>query len=391
MKHGKLACVLVLTLFLNGCWDKVEIDRRIFVSTIGIDVGKDIEKEEVLKDIQPDEPFGERIIEKINVTYAFPNISEYNIEQGQIPEDNTINVEAYSLEDAIIRATVKSSRNVYMDHTKLLVLSEELLAFPDTVKEVIDYLSRHPKINRMLKVVVMEGRSEDLIAYDTVLETNISTYLRGLMENSSRNSSILPVSLNEFLKLLSENGNAIVPSMKIDRDKNELKLSGVAIIKDYKLEGYLSPAETSSLLMLRGRLRGGKKVIFVDGIPVDYEIDEVRRRIRLDNSGENLVFNVDVIMEGRLRGYHIDKEIFDKEMLSELQQNFNRSIRLEAEKIIELTQSEFGVDPIGFREYLEKFRPGVWDRVKDNWEEAYQAAVVNVNVDMNIRRIGVKK
>ena len=49
-----LSCVL-----LSGCWDKVEIDRLNFISSIAIDPGQDIGKEKELKSINPKEPFAE--------------------------------------------------------------------------------------------------------------------------------------------------------------------------------------------------------------------------------------------------------------------------------------------------------------------------------------------
>ncbi len=47
-------------LLLSGCWDKVEIDRRNFISTIAIDPGEDIAKEKELKKLNSVEPFAER-------------------------------------------------------------------------------------------------------------------------------------------------------------------------------------------------------------------------------------------------------------------------------------------------------------------------------------------
>ena len=44
------------------------------------------------------------------------------------------------------------------------------------------------------------------------------------MESSKRNASILPVTLNEFLILLGDNGNAIIPTIKIDKEKRDAHL-----------------------------------------------------------------------------------------------------------------------------------------------------------------------
>ena len=77
--------------------------------------------------------------------------------------------------------------------------------------------------------------------------------------------------------------------------------------------------------------------------------------------------------------------------LDSIESNFNKSLSEECEKVIKLTQKQFGVDPIGLREYIEKFHPSISDKVKDKWEEEYRDADIKVTIDTNIRRIGIKK
>ncbi len=43
--------LILLTICMTGCWDKVEIDQKAFASVIGVDAGKDIGKEKQLKEI----------------------------------------------------------------------------------------------------------------------------------------------------------------------------------------------------------------------------------------------------------------------------------------------------------------------------------------------------
>ena len=49
MKFKKILPVILSCVLLSGCWDKVEIDRLNFISTIAIDPGEDIGKEKELK------------------------------------------------------------------------------------------------------------------------------------------------------------------------------------------------------------------------------------------------------------------------------------------------------------------------------------------------------
>jgi Ger(x)C family germination protein len=392
LKRFRLIVIFLSTFLLSGCWDKVEIDRNIFISTIGIDAGKDIKKEDELKKIDPEEPFGERKIERLSVTYAFPDISEYNAQKGSLPKNKSIKTEAYSLEDALSNAVMKSSRNINIEQERLLLISKDVFNYPDVMKEIIDYMIRQPRVNRLMKVAIIDGRVEDFMKAEVSMEKNIQTYIEGLMESSERNAAILPVTLNEFLILLSENGNAILPNLKFDKDKKEIAATGVSIIKDFKIEGNLTPQETSVLEMVRGKIKGGKKVVYKNGHPIDMEIDGVSRKVIVSSEDNgNLIFNIKLNIEGRIKGYTIEDNVFENGKQNEIEKNFSSSIKQECEKVIELTQKELDVDPFGIRENIEKFHPFLWDEIKDKWEEKYKDAMVQVNVETNIRRIGVIK
>lgn len=390
--RNKITLILIISsILLCGCWDNVEIDRVSFISTIGVDVGKDIGKEGDLKSISSKEPFAEREVEKIKVTYGFPDISSLAPTKGGSAEDKFITTPAYSMEDAVSKGNSKSSRTLNLRHGKLLIFSSEILAYPNTIKEVIDYLQRQPYINRVMQVVVADGSTEDYVKFKPNMEKSIDTYITGLMENSSMNATILPVKLNEMLKLLGENGNALIPRITLDKVKNELMLSGVAIIKDYSLKGYLNPIETSDLEILRGKLKSGKKVVYKYGHPVDFQIEGTKRKITVINNKNNIEFHIDILLEGQVKDYFVDGDVFSIEKLKDLEDDFNKSLSEECEKVVRITQNEFMVDPIGFRENVEKYHNALWNKVKGNWDNVYKSAVIKVNITTHIRRIGVVK
>ena len=123
MKFKRVLAVFLSCILLCGCWDKVEIDRLNFISAIAVDPGKDIDKEKELKSINPEDPFAEGQIKKINVTYGFPDMSMLGPGKSGSTQEKYINTQAYSMEDASSEAMAKSSRDIFMGQTKLLILS----------------------------------------------------------------------------------------------------------------------------------------------------------------------------------------------------------------------------------------------------------------------------
>ena len=388
IKFKKILFVALSCVLLSGCWDKVEIDRLNFISTIAVDPGEDIGKEKELKSINPKEPFAEGNIKKINVTYGFPDMSMLGAGKSGSAEEKYINTKAYSMEDASSEAMAKSSRDIYMGHTKLLILSSNLLEYKDTVKEIVDYLERNPNINRMMEVVVSEGKAEDYIKFKPTTENSTQYYISGLMENSKRNSRILSMNLNQFLIHLSENGDALLPRITLDKEKNELILTGAAIIKNYELKGYFTPLELMDIQLLNGKFNIGKKVVYIEGHPVDFLISGYERKMKVLEEGDKLAINIEINLEGELAGYFANKKVLGKEELQSLQNTFNKSIGEECEKIMEIAKVEFEIDPFGVRDHVEKYKPSLWNKIEKEWPEKYKNSSVHVNVNTEIRRIG---
>jgi spore germination protein len=391
MKYKKVIVIILSCILLSGCWDKIEIDRRSLISIISVDIGEQAGKEKELKNLSPDEPFTGMDLKKLKVTFGAPDISQLGPDKGGTAKDMYTTTDAYSMQDAVDKVALKSSRDISFSHIKLLVLSKDLTTYPEILKEIVDYLQREPSLNRNMYVVISDGKAEEYIKHKPTMEKNIENYISGLIENTTRRTSILPVTLNEFLTLLSENGNAMLPRMTIEKDKNELGISGVSIIKDYKYKGDLSAIETANLEMLRGKIKGGRKTIYKNGHPIDIVIDGVERKISMDNQQGKLTFSISLDIEGELKDYYVDGEIFSRNMLQSLQQNLNNSVKQECAQVVQITQREFGVDPIGIREYVEKYHPSLWKQIENNWSEVYSSATINVIVNSNIRRIGVVK
>lgn len=392
MKYRKIIPLIVCCSLLAGCWDKIEIDRRIFVSVIGIDLGQDSGNDKEAKKVKPDEPFQERIQQKkLSLIYGFPDISELGPGKSGTAKDQFISVNASSMEDGILQATSRSSRSIHVGQTKLIVLSSGVLEQPETFKEILDYIERHPNLNKMMHVVVAEGKAEDYVKFKPPMEKNIEYYLSGLMESSKRNATILPITVSEMLVLLAQNGNAIIPKISIDKEKNELTLSGVAVVKNFAMKGYLTPVEVANLEIMRGKIRGGKRIIYKEGHPVSINIEDIDRDLTVTGDKNKLKFNIDIRLEGQLREYYKGKNVFSMEELSSLETDFSKSIAEECNVIAKMLQTEFAVDPIGLREYVEQFKPSVWRQIKDRWDEVYKNADITVSVETKIRRIGVTR
>lgn len=394
MKYKKVIPLILSCIILSGCWDKIEINRKAFVATIAIDVGENIDKMQEFKEIKPNEPIVEEEFQKLNISFGFPDISQLGPQKAGTASEKFIKVKAYSMQNAITGLSAKASRSIHTGHTSLLILSNEIFNYPETVKEILDYFNRMPNINRTMKVVVVNGKAENYVNAKPVLEKNVDDYITGVMENSAKHSSILPTTLNEVLVSLYGGGNCTIPRIEFSKENSkEIVFAGLSIIKNYKLVGDLDSTEMPSLEILRGRVKGGVETIFRNGHPIELEIRDLKKNIKLveDKSLDKLKFKVDVDIEGQLKGYYVEKDLFSEKELQEIQDNFNDVIERKCEKVARIIQEEYDADLIGVKSYLEKFKPKIYEKVKNNWDEVYKKAEIDVNVSTKARRIGITK
>ncbi|WP_102401468.1 Ger(x)C family spore germination protein [Haloimpatiens massiliensis] len=390
-KRKKIIISIIISLcciFMSGCWDKVEIDRKIFVVGLGVDAGKDIKKEGIIKSSELQFPTLEEDMKRLRVTYSFPDLKKI---KESTAETESIAVDAYSLSSANNKATTKSSRALYMGHTKLLMLGNEIFQYKDTVKEIVDYIERHPSLSRNIYVLVCDGRAEDYIKFKPPIEKNIETYVTGLIDNNQRNNVIQELTLNEFLLSLSENGSVIIPMMSMDTTNKEIEMNKVAIVKDYVIIGELNEEDISTMQISKGKMKGGKRVIIYKKHPVDYIINGSERKIKFGRKNGKMVFNIDIKLEGRMNSHGLDMNLLSQEEMDNIEKGFDKTIKDQCERFIQVSKEKYKGDFIGLKEYVKKYHPEVFKEIEKNWDEEYVNSIINVNIESDIRRIGVIK
>ncbi|NFL55253.1 Ger(x)C family spore germination protein [Clostridium botulinum] len=390
MKSKKcLAIILILsTICMTGCWDKIEINERAFASVLGVDAGKDIGKEKQLKEISESASFTGSKFDKIKVTYAFPDISKLGPEKGGTAVDNTMSVDAYSMQDSINEVINKSSRTLSFGHLKLIVLNTSILDYTNTFKEVLDYLQRQPAINRMIYIVFSEDKSEEILKFRPNMEKSIENYIIGILENNKKSNTSSPLTLNEFLEKTSQNNTTLMPVINIDKKNKDLKISKVAVIKNDKIKGYVSTEQANSIQLINKRFKGGTRTIIRDGSPLDYSIENNKRKISIRDK-KKLSVDIKLNLEGQIKGYNIDKQISSNEgNIKKIEANLNKAITQDIKEVIRISQTEYNTDILDLGEFIHKYHPKLWKEIKGNWNELYKTVDINVSVDTKVRRIG---
>lgn len=374
----RIIMLLLVPLILTGCWDKTEIEDRMFIYAIVVDKVEDKKSENDLK------PFYEFQNQNLEVTFLVPNPSKIQGGESDVLEE--ITVRAQDLPEAVGMIRKKQNREPFFGHEKLLILGEKLLRDEESLKEVLDWIDRDPKKNRSAFVVATKDIKE-LIGVNPKLEKLLPSYIIGILKNDTVVATMISVGLNELLGNIKSSGMAMIPIIK--RQKDEIAIKNVALIKDFKYIGELDDRYIRGYSLFCNKLKEGKKLFNYKGNIVSYNITSSSAKIKLNEENGRLVFTVDVEMEGDIEDYLINEEILKSDIIRDLQDSISKQFEIELKEVVRHFQEDIGFDYLNLKSWTKKHKYNLFKKYEKNWDEAFRNAKFNFKVKSYIRRVGV--
>jgi len=173
--------------------------------------------------------------------------------------------------------------------------------------------------------------------------------------------------------------------------KNEFKLSGGAVLKDYKLIGWIGEKENRAIAMVRNKVKSEIIDIPYNGKVVSYIITDTSCKKHVSEMGEKIKVDLNIFVEGYIQQYpNNDKEdVFNPQIIEQVQEKVSETIKKEIEDSVNKLQKKYNADAIGMAEYIYKFKPDLWEKVNEDWDEVFPNLDINVIVDTKIRRSGL--
>jgi Ger(x)C family germination protein len=368
--------VLVCMLLLVGCWDKIEIEDRLFVLGIGVDKASGKEQE-VSED-------------RYTLSFVAPVVDQ--IKEGPGPPFRTYKTVDNSVMMSLSQLLERFSKRQFFGHTRTIFFGEDIMKDEKLLKEVLDGITRYHEFHNSMYAYIVPGRAEDVFKVKPMYDKLLMPYIAGITENSDYTSKILKLSLTDMIIMLdNQKGGLVIP--KLTPDKEEVKLNGAGVLKDYKLIGYLGDQEVSVYNWLTDKASGGVIAVEHNNVTSVFRHNTFNRKIELskvENGKIYLKYNMET--EGSLEEHVMGEDILDNALLKELNSEVAKRIEGESERLIKKFQQEFKVDLIGAGDYLSKYQPKLYKAIEKDYEEYFtDNIVVEVTADVNIRRVGLIK
>jgi Ger(x)C family germination protein len=373
-------------IFITGCWDKVEIDKRAFIAIICIDKFEE-EEEKDKNEGQTKKPIDQER-NRYTVTIAYPNTGVIAGKQQGEPKFVYTSV-GKNFHDILDNLSTRLGRKMHFRHTKAIVIGERLAEDEKLFREVVDTIERSPEIGRKVNVMITPGKAKKIIETSTKDENVLGLFIRELVEQNLGTARLADADFGYILRSLHESRVAITP--RIFSSKDEFKIAGAAVLKDFKMVGYLGEEDTRNVMFMFDKVDSSVIHINADDLIMPIHITDSKTKKKVYEKDNNIYTSFYIQAEGDLvqHLFEVRNQPLDAQYIQKLEKIAAKSLEEQIKTTYKKIQKDFGTDLIQVGEYLRKHEPDVWKKVKGDWPQIFPKTKVDVHVEMKIRRIGV--
>lgn len=382
-------------LFLTGCWDQVEIERRAKIVGLAVDHAsvEEVEKDQIT--ISSESKLKEEgCLYKVTAQLAVPGRVSLGPATGDgRAEDNVWVVEGYgyTVGDAIQSIQQKVAHDLFFGHLQVIIVSEEVAQ--EGIKTVNDFFQRRIEIRRTIWLAVSQGNAAKTMNAAPKLEQIPAVYLSITLDNAVEMGKFPDKQLGHFwLAMASDGQEAMVPHIEVHDDN--IKLNGAVYFNDDQMVGFLPPQEVIIFNAVNTSTTGGASLMIPieDGHVLGRSTTTERSLdITIEEGTPKVNIRVDVNAEVREKSDE-SIDLDQPEVIEQLNKNANALVQHDAETMVKKTQ-ENQADIFGLGEHVRAKFPDYWDehiQTKEKWREIYRKIDIDIEYQTDFKRLGTK-
>ncbi|WP_326911219.1 Ger(x)C family spore germination protein [Sedimentibacter sp. MB31-C6] len=367
MKKIIILIIITLTtvLLLTGCWDSIEINDREYLIAIGID----------------------KIGDTLRFTAEIPKINEGDEQERLVFSEESENFSNF------YRSSFLRSDKVISDRLmQIIVIGEEAAKDPDTVKKIFDEIQRSPEMNRRVKVAIAKGEAEKIINTEIPNNPVVGRFMSDMLVKLKRQGYQDIFTFDEAILHLGQVGNVMVPV--VEQNEDSLKINSAAIVKDYKLVGFLNNEELEIIMLLLDPLSSNLQNINieVDNKPVSLGAVNVSMTDNIKLENEKLTADYYITLYCYIESYILgDTNLGNQNYLAKIRQEGIKNVSDNTTKTIDKLQDIYKTDLLRLKDKLYKHHRSEYEKISDKYDDIFAEANINVHYNMQIKSIGLVK
>ena len=377
MRYIAALYTLCACLITSGCWDKVQLENRGFVSAFGIDA-YDAERTtgSALRLNSP------QAYERFVVTVCMP--SQGGSEEGGT---TTLTAAADALIPALSLISLGTSQDPYYGQTKAIILGEGLLRDADLLAQAIDAMERNREISRKVVVLACRGDASEILQAEIKGE-QIGMHISNFYNRRNAAMGVaFKKDLESLLKDLRSSGGSVIPAVAVE--DGVISLSGAAMVSGFELAGWLDDAEVRGLMLARGRGENSHITTGFDGTRLPLRLSSQRARIKFERGEFGLICILNIHAKGSVEEYRANsaQDISSPENVARLNKLFAGEIEREITAAHKrLTQG--GVDGLGLLERMRKFNYSLYEEFVIGEGISFSDITLIPVVDVHVTDVG---
>lgn len=391
----KRLCVILLILMLltcTGCWDRVEPQKLAEVNSALYDIRDNGQYRVVYEIVNPTSSGGTG-----GGGGGGNEKSPYTIASG----------EGDSFREAIGSIMRSTEKNIFGGHNKVRLFTERFAQ--KEMLSMLEFVARARFMDETsLMIVIKDAVPEDIHFSAVGLSDLMGDYLEDLAnEHMRRTSKSVSVTTLDFIKdcylegkqpvmgvaELAEGGNKssgnTVSGGGGDDDAPQIILyEGLAAFKDNRLVGYMNGIEARAYNIVVNTVDASYISVHSGDRQTVMKIDSSKADLKTFLEDDRIIVRVNIKAKLHVVEESGNLDVSKAEPLKTVEARFNELMQSEVEAAIRKAQTEFRSDIFGFGRQVNIQHPDRWPEFKENWDDHFADATVEVTVESSVTRTG---
>jgi spore germination protein KC len=368
MKRTLFMIMYVSLIFLlTGCWDEHELNESGFVQGVAVDLDRD---------------------GKILLTTQIYKPIVGGSTTGKAGTFLNIQTKGQSIEDAIRKVPIQLGRKAQYSHIRVILFGEPL-AKTIPIGKVLDFFIRDHEMRLTTKTMITKGKASNYLEFHPSIEPSISQQFRTIQESAFRyNSMTTNMNILELAIQLKSKVNDADVTMVYLNDRKKVAVEGVALLKEGKKVGELSPSHTPYLNMLVNHYNSG--VINVPcksekSVMESFEVTSLQTHITPKVKEGTVNARISVKIKGSATALTCTSMTTSKEV-NLFQKSVEDVVKKGLRQTIDQLQKQ-KTDILGIGNELYRKHPDQW---RGNWDERFAQIPFEIDVKAVVSNTGME-
>jgi spore germination protein KC len=373
MKKWCLILLIVVTLFISGCWDRNEINDYAFWIGTALDLS---ENGKLTKSAQ----------------VAVP--ADFKSSKGGGGAEQRANIVLTATGTSIVDLTQqiqdKLPRRVFLGHRRSIFIGEKLAR--KGIVDIMDQFTRNTDTRMRTDIfVVNNGEGKDILK----INSPFNQFSAIVAVDQDRFCRLGDTALRDVLLDIGRDG--IRPSMPMveispnnEQEKNEtIEVKSVAIFnKNLQMVGKVTGRESLEMFWVKGVLKDQFLTEETEEGSISLYESNLKKSIHTEINGHTIKAFVELEGTGRVLENNTDIDVSVSSERIPLERKLNEMKAKKVEATIKKMQAQYGQDVFGIGEEVHKEHPYQWKELRNQWDQIFPTVEVSVSVELKIQNTG---